>query len=234
MMTIKRSGFIAIVKKIEINSPPGRGWGGFFNFNVHYTPLHPSREGKVGMIMVKKVKSQLSKVNCQHGFSIIEVIAAVGILTIGLVGVSSLMFQNIQVQQVNYNNLIASMLAQEGLELVRNIRDKNWLAESVWNVGFAAPNATTTFAINFDGSTSTAANINDSGAVLCMDYTDGFYVATTTSGCSGIGAPTQFSRLITVKDFPASSSTIVSSLVRWKKGSQNYDYVAETVLYDWR
>lgn len=161
------------------------------------------------------------------GFSLIEVVGALGILVIGMVGLSSLYFQNVRVQQINSNNLIASMLAQEGIELVRNIRDENWLQDVPWNSGFTVPNATTTFAIDYSRATNTATSIASTTAKLYMNGS-GYYTSLVTS----TGTP--FSRLITVRDFPSSSSTVVKSLVRWKRGVQNYDYLAETVLYDWR
>src|SRR3989338_10729475 len=67
------------------------------------------------------------KISNNSGISILEVVVAILIITIGLVGFLSLVIQNIRVQYIDKNVLIASGLAQEGLELVRNVRDLNWL-----------------------------------------------------------------------------------------------------------
>ena len=53
------------------------------------------------------------------GFSLLEVVVAILIITIGMIGVTSLVIQNIQTQYINKNILIASGLAQEGLEQLR-------------------------------------------------------------------------------------------------------------------
>ena len=67
-----------------------------------------------------------NKIKAAYGFTLLEVTAVTAILTIALLGISSLVIQNLQAHNYNHNFLIASMLSQEGLELVRNIRDDNW------------------------------------------------------------------------------------------------------------
>ncbi|NCQ16134.1 hypothetical protein GW814_00575, partial [Candidatus Falkowbacteria bacterium] len=66
------------------------------------------------------------KIFNNQGISILEVIVAILIITIGMIGVMSLVIQNVEAQYINKNILIASGLAQEGLELARNTRDLNW------------------------------------------------------------------------------------------------------------
>jgi len=61
------------------------------------------------------------KFNCA-GFSILEATLALGVVSIGLLGVFSLSLQTARAQYINKSYLAASMLAQEGLELVRNVR----------------------------------------------------------------------------------------------------------------
>ena len=81
--------------------------------------------------MHKILKSQI-------GFSLLEVVIATTVISVGLVGILGLVIQNIAIQQTYKNTLVASMLAQEGLELARNIRDKNWLtAGADYNDGLA-------------------------------------------------------------------------------------------------
>ena len=100
----------------------------------------------------------MKKGNKQSGFSILEIIVIVFIVSLGLLGILSLTTQNIRVQYINKNNLIASQLAQEGLELVRNIRDTNWTIEgSNWDTGLSAG----TFKIDFDDNALQASSMED-------------------------------------------------------------------------
>ncbi|PIZ89621.1 MAG: hypothetical protein COX89_00565 [Candidatus Nealsonbacteria bacterium CG_4_10_14_0_2_um_filter_37_10] len=66
-------------------------------------------------------------------FTLIEVLVAVSVLIIGVLGVFTVV-QNITFSaQINSSKLAATYLAQEGLELVKNQRDSNWLAGSPWD-----------------------------------------------------------------------------------------------------
>lgn len=162
----------------------------------------------------------------KNGFSIVEVMVSITILTIGLLGVSSLVIQNIKVQRINKNDLVASMLAQEGLELVRNLRDKNWLDQSNpdWRAGINDDDDT--FAIDYFLSSQdfNPDYINDSETKLYLK--DGFYAHDPT------GASTIFSRLISITDY--ADYMAASSTVRWTMAGKTSDYVLETRFYDWR
>ena len=66
----------------------------------------------------------------RRGFSLIEVLVTLLVLTISITGVTFLMAKNIAGVQNAKNQIIASMLAQEGIELVRNLKDN---AETINN-----------------------------------------------------------------------------------------------------
>jgi len=61
------------------------------------------------------------------GFTVLELIAGVFILSVGLVGVSSLISRLLWYNRFVESKAIAAYLTQEGMEIVRNIRDSNWL-----------------------------------------------------------------------------------------------------------
>ncbi|MFH0923395.1 MAG: hypothetical protein V1825_01545 [Candidatus Falkowbacteria bacterium] len=158
----------------------------------------------------------------KNGFSVLEVLIAVLIITMGMIGVLSLVLQNIQVQHINKNNLIASQLAQEGIELVRNIRDTNWLDGNAYDYGIAGDG---TYTIDYTFTANDLINvINDSGAKLNINSA-GFYTHSA-------GSATAFYRLITVSD--NTDYLEVECKVRWAERGRIHDYVATTLLYDWR
>ena len=63
----------------------------------------------------------------QKGFTIIELIISIFILSIGVVGVFSAFSVMTILTAGTSDQLTAAYLAQEGMEIVRNIRDTNWL-----------------------------------------------------------------------------------------------------------
>ncbi len=78
----------------------------------------------------------------KKSFTLIEVILAVSILTLAVGGSFALIQQTLLAASQNQSKLIAYYLAQEGIEVVRNIRDSNWLEQRArpsiaWDNGLA-------------------------------------------------------------------------------------------------
>jgi prepilin-type N-terminal cleavage/methylation domain-containing protein len=72
----------------------------------------------------KKDKAKMKKNSkFNRGFSLIEVLVTLLILSFGIAAVTFLMAANIQSSIDAKNQIIASQLAQEGAELVRNLKD---------------------------------------------------------------------------------------------------------------
>ncbi len=63
----------------------------------------------------------------RQGFSLTEVIVAIGILVTVVISATNLLVSITRGNNVNEHTLVAHALAQEGLEGMRNIRDSNWL-----------------------------------------------------------------------------------------------------------
>ncbi len=66
------------------------------------------------------------------GFTLTEVMIAMMVLTIAIVSASNLLVGLINSNKSITNTMQAYYLAQEGLELVRNVRDTNWLHNQDW------------------------------------------------------------------------------------------------------
>lgn len=159
------------------------------------------------------------------GFTLIEIIAILFVVAVGLTGVLALIQQNIRVQGLNEERIISNQLAQEGIELVRRLRDENWINARDWNDGLAPG----TYVIDYNdaaltmvaGIANARLQVKDDG-----DYLN-FYLH------DPLEPDSLFSRLITLSDI--SSSTIrVQSTVEWLGQTNNYTHTAETELYDWR
>ncbi|MBL7022366.1 hypothetical protein ISR92_03560 [Patescibacteria group bacterium] len=74
----------------------------------------------------------------QKGQGFMEVIVAIGIMIIGIVSILILTSYNLTAADYGEKRLIASNLARESIEVIRNIRDSNWLEGVAWDDGLPA------------------------------------------------------------------------------------------------
>ena len=163
----------------------------------------------------------------QKGFTLIEIMAAISVMAIGILGVFSLVPMAISVGAENSGRFTASQLALEGLEIVKNIRDSNWLEQNtdpanLWNEGLAscASGCEADYtALQILDPTLTAYG---SGRYLQMN-SQGFFNYTS-------GTNTKFKRKITITS--GANILNVSVAVEWSK--KYPALVLEEKLYDWR
>lgn len=169
------------------------------------------------------------KTKIKAGFSLIELLVAMAMFGIGLIGVASLAAQNIRVQYFNRNSLISAQLAQEGLEIARNRRDNDWKSSS--------PAASLddiyheSFILDYSGYYDPAyTNINDT-PVLKIN-SNGFY-----SYDSNSITETPFRRFLTstCQTDPVIDADycLISCFVSWSGQGQSGDYQVEDYIYDW-
>lgn len=157
-----------------------------------------------------------------RGFTLIEVIVALGIISLVSVGVMFAISLSLSSAAKIKNNLIAANLAQEGLEIVRNFRDEDWHS----NESFASSLPNGTFIVSW-------ANDNDpspfSDTFLRKD-TNGFYGY-------GSGQDTIFKRKIIIENSaqnPPTIEKVVKVEVSWQERSVPKTIQAELRLFNWR
>ncbi len=71
----------------------------------------------------------LKSKNQRKGFTLIEIMIAITVVEIGIVGIYSAIWRSTASLYDVSSRFTAFYLAREGLELVRNIRDTNWLQQ---------------------------------------------------------------------------------------------------------
>ncbi|MFH0969474.1 MAG: prepilin-type N-terminal cleavage/methylation domain-containing protein [Patescibacteria group bacterium] len=158
-------------------------------------------------------KLEIGNSSKKAGFSLVEVMFSVCVLSIGIVAVLSLMTGNIKNSIESRDAIIASELAQEGIELVRNVRDNNFV------------NVRTAFEQNFPNNDRDnckidkgSDNITDcnSGHSKVLNYSSGFYI-------HGSGTATKFQRKIAIDydTWPNPVQATITSTVWWNGSSSS-------------
>lgn len=162
------------------------------------------------------------KKNTNHGFTLIEVLLAVFIFMVGISSLSITINMAVSSITETKSKLIASYLAQEGIEIVRNIRDSNWLVQRdnpgfAWDSGLALG--------DYEADYQNQALLGYAGRYLNSDG-NGFYSYSA-------GTATKFKRKIAISDKTANSLK-VSSRVDWEVRTRPYNIEVVEYLYNWK
>jgi prepilin-type N-terminal cleavage/methylation domain-containing protein len=164
-----------------------------------------------------------------RAFTLIEVIISIFIILVGILGVFFATQSIISYITLSNSKLTASYLAQEGIELVRNMRDNNWLevGSPSWDTGLT--NCSAGCEIDYNDSNFTA-------------YSGNFLKIESVSGLYGYeaGAQTKFKRkieIIPVDNVPADGINDILEItvsIEWSERGGNYSIEAKEKLYNWR
>jgi len=164
----------------------------------------------------KKTQKQFS----ETGFTLIEALVALIILSLALVPALLLSTQAVNTAFSLRNNLVAINLAQEGIEIVRAIRDSNWFAEP--SVAFDANLTDGTWRIDWNSETLIALGSNPP-----LKINNGLYNYSS-------GTDSAFKRTVTVNKLNAAELKIVSEVSWTERGERQKTIQAESHLFNWR
>lgn len=155
-----------------------------------------------------------------------EIIVAMGIIISILTSSLVLITLTVNSTKTSRSKIIAINLSQEGLEIVRNIRDNNWLAgyrsPLNWRQGLGPGN----YRAVYD-----KAGLLPYAAVALDRDTGGFYFYTDQGARAGSVA-TPFQRTITIEHIDNNQIKVVSE-VTWSERGRNQVISAETRFYNW-
>ena len=74
----------------------------------------------------------------KKAFTLIEMVVAVFIIIIAVVGIIEMTSKYVQRIKFEKESYVAALLGQEGVEIVKNIRDTNWVAGNAWDTGLTS------------------------------------------------------------------------------------------------
>lgn len=155
-------------------------------------------------------------------FTLLEVILAIFVLTVAVSGAFALISQTFVAANLAQSKLIASYLAQEGIEITKNIRDSNWLAQRtdpdiLWNEGLNEGG----WQIDYKGQ---KLDYGLYGNFLNID-SEGFYSYSA-------GNQTPFKRKISITNIDEDNIKAVVE-VSWQERNRDYSVKALEKLSNW-
>lgn len=157
------------------------------------------------------------KMKIKKGELLIEAGIAISILVVGLLGILSLLSRSLSLNNIVSSQYIASNLAAEGIEVVKNLIDANIIQFKPWNTGFANGS----YELSYD---SLILNPNQNRNLL-FDSSNKTYSYQN-------GQPTPYKREIEILD--KGDEIQVNSIVSWQIRGGSYSVNSEDHFFNWR
>ncbi len=176
------------------------------------------------MTRFKKLLAKIISRPTESGFFLLEVIIAVFILEIGVIGTVLLLKQASSSVSVSASRLVAAQLAQEGIEIVKNIRDINYNEIDKWGTWYNSISGISYYLVQYND----VALRTFSDTALKLNSVTGLY------GYDAGGAvPADFKRKIILEKISADEVKVVTEMT-WQDRGRSYTLEAEDRLWNWR
>lgn len=160
-----------------------------------------------------------------NGFTLLETIVAVGLIIVGLVAALGLITTSLFYISNIQDRLVAANLIAEGIEVVRNIRDNNWLQNpldrSKWNIGLNNGD----YQVAYDSIPPLSVY---SDSAILLDPNTGLY-----SYASG-SITTPYKRKVSITNLPNGYEMQIISTITWQRRGITYSSSAEDHLFNWK
>jgi len=169
-------------------------------------------------------KERVKQLKNRKGYLMVEVVFAIFIVSLALTAMVAVFSSLYKIKRQENYHAIASGLAQEGVELVRNIRDNNWKGTS-----------TNAFNLPFPVSGYYWMDYNDPAPTNCISFAvcAGTMMVQDAYGFYGYGGgtTTPFYRVIQIA--VSGDSAVVTSTVGWNVNGQNQQLQVDDTLWAW-
>ncbi len=165
------------------------------------------------------MKTNLKISERNAGFSLMEVIVSVFLISVGLIGALTLINYTVDSASISSSRLVAANLAQEGIEIVRNLRDSNL----EWSSWYAS-------VVNGDYQVqyNSLALAPFADTELLLDTNSGLYAYD-----AGASTPYHFKRKITLQIISAVEVKVVSEVTWTEKGGLR-TVTVEDRFWNWK
>lgn len=159
----------------------------------------------------------------RSGQALVEAMVAMGVLSVGLMGIFNLLSQSLALNRVVSDNYVASYLTGEGIEVVKNIIDSNIIAGGAGNWLSGLSNGWYEVQYNTVGTNITS----DQSRYLKYDTSSHAYAYDS-------GAATGFKRKVLIQTLGSREVRVLSRVTWTTRGGQASQLDAEDHFYNWR
>jgi Tfp pilus assembly protein PilV len=164
------------------------------------------------------------------GFTLLETVVAISILMVGVIGPITLAQRNVKASRDAGDRLVASFLAQEGIEAMRSVVANNSGDNIAWLTGV------TTKCELLNGCGVDVSAFGQTSLFQCVGCTPVVYQNTATfvyrQSSAALASPwaaTKFSRLTSITEVEPGKRATASTTVWWPRGN----LTLQEDIYNW-
>lgn len=183
---------------------------------------------------MKIQKKNIRERDNSAGFTIVETLIAITVLMIAIAGPLVIATRSLNTALVSKNQMVASYLAQESMEMIKNQRDANVSAGLGWLDGFDYPtdcSLSTNTQCDIDGvdtGFNYIASCQPQGCAIYFDSSTGY-------NHSNVGYDSGFKRRFYFEDKGTNNSkpeVLVHVFVDWNEGTVPYEIYLTSQLVE--
>lgn len=161
-----------------------------------------------------------------QGFTLIETMVAIAILLLSVAGPLTIASQSLFVSRIAKNEIVASYLAQEITEFIRNQRDTNAINNRDWMTGLDS--CIGDYGCTIDIGTGLISECLGACPDLRHDEATGRY------GYTGGWDASVFRRTIFVSETEIDQEALVTVTVSWQDGFLKKEFTLDQTLLNWQ
>lgn len=206
-------------------------------------------------MIINRIKNKIARIkktkNKNSGFTLVEALTAIFILTFVVVGLMTVVSDSLFATKYARDEITANFLLQEAIDFVRNDRDTSVFLNTSYDIDTAWSNFYTKYdsadcetpaGCTIDVRVPSGPNIfscaSDTCRYLYLDETassNSFYLTTNHPSASGISGKTRtdFKRVINMVN-QGVDQLVVTAKVTWKNGNLNKSRTLTTTLSKWQ
>ncbi len=154
----------------------------------------------------------------ERGFTLVETLVSLVILTVALIPILNLSTDIARVNSNIQDSMVASGLAQEGIEVIRAIRDTNWFRDLSFDSGLGDG----VYEVEWDSVAPLSPSLNQ-----FLNISSGRYTYST-------GSATKFKRTVTITKLNAGELKIVSQITWLAHADDSRSISVEDHLFNWK
>lgn len=175
------------------------------------------------------------------GFTLIEALVAIAILLVSIVGPMSIAQSGIQNSIFAKDQITAFYIAQEGVEIIRSIRDENALNGRPWLTGIPIDTGSGADCASAQGCGIDIENLNfidcvvPNGPVCNIFYDENGLTPGSQRGIYGhdsSDAQTVYHRSIHITSVPGGSEVTIDATVTWQSRGATRDITVQSRMFD--